>query len=80
MNIAIRPRFELTATEMLHGASDGTFFFRERPENAAEFVLSVVYHGKATHHLVRWANSGFLTVNSKQFGMCSTIPQVQATG
>ena len=58
------------------GNVDGTFLIRRRP-GADEYVLSVVYKGGATHHLVKKdAASGVFKVNNKSFGNCTSLEAV----
>lgn len=48
---------------------DGRFIVRARgPDYPKDFVLSVVYRGKATHHLITPGSDGFMTINRKTFG------------
>jgi hypothetical protein len=60
------------ADDILSGCGDGTFLIRRRAK-ADEFVLSVVYMDKATHHLVAPDASGILAVNKHTFGDQKTI-------
>ena len=55
------------ADDILAGCADGTFLIRRRAK-ADEFVLSVVYMGKATHHLVAPDAAGIMAVNKQAFG------------
>jgi len=59
------------------GVSDGRFLVRTRSSN--EHVLSVVYKGKGTHHLIRPGENGFLLVNKKQYGESRTIEELVET-
>jgi hypothetical protein len=51
------------------GYKDGRFIVRVRgPEYPKDFVLSVVFRGKATHHLITPRDDGVMTINKKTFG------------
>ena len=57
-------------------AKDGMFLVRTRPENHSEYVLGLMFKGKATHHLVKADGSGYLLVNNKGMGGTKSIPEV----
>jgi hypothetical protein len=57
-------------------AKDGMYLVRQRPENHAEYVLGVMFKGKATHHLVKADGSGNLLVNNKGMGGTQSVPEV----
>lgn len=62
-----------------HGLSEGTFLVRPRGnEFPGEYVLSVVYKGKATHHLVKQSGQhrATFTVNNNPIRDCVNLPQV----
>lgn len=46
---------------------DGGFLVRDRPKYPGEYILSVNYKGKPTHHLVSKNDEGTLIVNKKSF-------------
>jgi len=43
--------------------TNGRFLFRDAKGKPGEFILSVVYKGKGTHHAVAATEEGFLTIN-----------------
>lgn len=47
---------------MAHGGGDGTFLLHPRPD-AGKYVLSVVYRGKPTHHLLCREAPGRFVIN-----------------
>jgi hypothetical protein len=56
---------------------DGAFFIRPRG-TPGEFILSVVYKGRPSHHLVKARPDGVYTVNSKNINNtnATTISEV----
>jgi hypothetical protein len=66
------------AEGLLSGKGDGTFLVRRRP-NPSEFVLSLVYQGVPTHHLIAPNDSGILTINKSQYANVSTVHQLMDT-
>ena len=54
---------------------EGTFFLRNRAYLAGEYILSVIYKGKATHHLIEFVDNNFV-VGKKKFGNASTLNEV----
>jgi hypothetical protein len=58
---------------MMANLTDGRFLVRLRAEVPSDYVLGLVYKGKATHHLVQKNADGVLLVNKKQYGTHSTI-------
>ncbi len=57
---------------------DGRFLVRPRPGTPAEYVLSVVFKGKATHHLIQPAPDGVLQINRKTLGAFRTLDALVA--
>lgn len=60
----------LTCTELLLAppSHDGKWLVRIRPCEGEEYILGVVFHGKATHHLlVKDPGSGVFAVNKRQY-------------
>lgn len=57
---------------LVAGKPDGTFLVRKRGGSSTEFVLTVVYKGKATQHLVKTGN-GSPTINGKSYVATKTI-------
>lgn len=58
--------------DLINGNDDG--FFIVRRYNAPElFVISVVYRGKPTHHLVNAPNDAISTVNKKPTGVTGIV-------
>lgn len=55
---------------------DGTFLVRERTRFPGDYVLAVVYKGKATHHLVSKENGEYYTVNKRLYGNATTLEQL----
>lgn len=55
------------------GNIDGNFLLRG-PTNKR--VLSVVYKGKPTHHLIATDDDGFFTVNKKKYGESKSVQEV----
>eukprot|EP00052_Salpingoeca_macrocollata_P013358 m.104330 g.104330 ORF g.104330 m.104330 type:complete len:880 (-) comp18882_c0_seq1:22-2661(-) len=53
----------------------GAFLVRSRPD-PKEHVLSLLFNGKPTHHLLREEDDGLYTVNGKQYGECRTVKEV----
>jgi hypothetical protein len=51
------------------GKQDGHFLVRERPGVEGEFVLSLIYKGAPTHHLMRKNEDGVITINRKVVGL-----------
>lgn len=64
-------------TESLKSADgtyvDGAFAVRDRPNQPDEYVLSVNFKGKPTHHLVSKNEDGNFVVNKKTYGGHTTI-------
>eukprot|EP00041_Stephanoeca_diplocostata_P043216 m.12270 g.12270 ORF g.12270 m.12270 type:complete len:577 (+) comp9621_c0_seq2:304-2034(+) len=63
--------------EALLGTDDGSFLVRARKSKGkavdGEYVLSVVYKEKPTHHSVKTGDDGILTINGKPHGKKSSI-------
>ena len=59
---------------------EGLFLVRPRgAEHPREYVLSVVYKGKTTHHLLKQADpNSAITVNGNVLEGCKTVPEVSA--
>jgi hypothetical protein len=47
---------------------DGRFLVRQSSGVMPGFVLSLVYKGKATHHLIQQNEEGIFTINRRVFG------------
>lgn len=71
-----RPQVEEKLTNA--GSDDGTFLVRSR-EAKGEYVLSVIFRGKPTHHLIKTDPDGKLIVNKKSFGDSTNIEQLVDT-
>ncbi len=58
--------------------SDGSFLLRDRVGAAVgdNYVLSVVYRGRPTHHLIARSDAGTLTINNKETGAAG-LPDVR---
>lgn len=61
---------------MASTGTDGDYLVRTRNLDNGEFILCVVFRGKATHHLVKREGDGTLTVNNKPTGGARTMAQV----
>lgn len=48
--------------------TDGDFLVRPRPQKDGDYIISVVFKGKPTHHLATPNESGELVVNKTTFG------------
>lgn len=60
------------------GAEDGTFFIRERVEGS-EYVVTVVFKSKPTHHLSKWDDGdGCYLINKKPLEGTKTVQDVVA--
>ena len=57
------------------GLMDGRFLVRKR-ENPNEFVLSVVYKGKPSHHLIKKNTRGILTIGTKEYGLHTELSEL----
>lgn len=62
---------------------DGKWLVRIRPvatpqgTGAGEYILGVVFHGKATHHLLMQdPKTGNYTVNKRSYGPLTTLDEV----
>ena len=51
------------------GTQDGHFLVRERPGAEGEYVLSLIYKGKPTHHLMKTDDNGHVSINRKVVGL-----------
>ncbi len=58
------------------GCLDGYFLVRARPQHD-EFVLSVAFKQRPSHHLLKKDEDGFYTVNGKHLGKFTSIPEVR---
>lgn len=47
---------------------EASFLVRNRGEVPGEFVLSVIFKGRPTHHLIKKNDAGKFTINKKQIG------------
>jgi hypothetical protein len=63
------------------GRSDGRFLVWERsgPRTVTEYVVSVIFKGKPTHHMVVSRDDGVLTINQQSFGDRRTITDLVKT-
>ena len=59
------------------GRADGHFLLRHAEGHT--HILSVVYHGKPTHHKVAAGGGGALVVNGKQYGAPASLEELVAT-
>lgn len=67
------------AEELILGGDrkDGTFLVRARPKHVGQYLLTLVFRGRATHHLlVKSPDSQCWTINKKQFGSCQMLTEV----
>eukprot|EP00037_Helgoeca_nana_P020524 m.203988 g.203988 ORF g.203988 m.203988 type:complete len:550 (-) comp25299_c0_seq3:1931-3580(-) len=67
--------------EGLVGTEDGTFLVRNRLKKGGgivedEFVLTVVFKGKPTHHSIKRDEAGVLCVNNKPHGGKTTLEEL----
>mmetsp|Transcript_29493 Transcript_29493/g.77324 ORF Transcript_29493/g.77324 Transcript_29493/m.77324 type:complete len:106 (+) Transcript_29493:50-367(+) len=67
--------------ESLVGTADGTFLVRRRPAKGGgvvedEFVLTVVFKGKPTHHGIKRDETGAMCVNGKPHGAKTSVEDV----
>eukprot|EP00729_Bicosta_minor_P001655 gene1655-30860_t len=65
------------------GVPPGKYLLRKRPGSATDYVLSVTFGGKVTHHKISPNASGDLCVNGKSYGNAAKtlddfIPQLAA--
>jgi hypothetical protein len=69
-------------TELLMKSApqEGQFLIRARQKKSEDLVLSVIYKGKATHHLITQEPDGTLLVNKRKYGDNKDILQVRVTG
>jgi hypothetical protein len=62
---------------MLEGKKDGAYFLRPHPTNdTAKHVLSVVFRGKPTQHVIAKGSDGKITVNGKVYVEVETVDEV----
>lgn len=54
---------------------DGKFLFRNRI-STEDFVLSVIYKGKPTHHMIQTTSGGELKLNNQETG-CRDFVEVR---
>jgi len=66
-------REEAEAAVAVGGLADGNFVVRSRVNKPDEYVLCVVYKGKATHHLMGKNEDGNFVVNKKPYGAHKTV-------
>ena len=57
-------------------APNGSFFVRDRPEAAGEYILVLMFRGKPTHHLLKESVSGIWTVNERDIGGARSLKEV----
>ena len=55
---------------------DGKFLVRTRGGHPGDYVLSVTFRGKPTHHLVQPGPNGNLLINKKAVGSFTTIQEL----
>ena len=60
------------ASAMLQGNSDGYFMIRVHNADSSQYVVSVVFRGKPTHHLCVAPDGAVSTVNKKPTGARGT--------
>lgn len=63
------PMSKADADEILlsNANEDGEFFVRQREPQSRDFVMTLLFQGKATHHLMRKDESGVWTINGKKY-------------
>lgn len=79
--------YSFTAMLLREEAVDGRFVLRKRgPEHPDDYVLSLIFKSKCTHHLITKGSDGFLRVNGKSYGeipnvkeVCSLVPEATYT-
>jgi hypothetical protein len=62
-------------TDLLKDQNNGAYLVRNRGP-PGELILALKFKDRPTHHLVKLGDTGFLTVNGKQFGACKTLHEV----
>lgn len=63
------------------GATDGMFLVRSRPEaTGKEYILLIIFKGRATHHLIKQGDDGTLVINGKITTPVKTIRDVCCGG
>eukprot|EP00038_Savillea_parva_P028596 m.65998 g.65998 ORF g.65998 m.65998 type:complete len:604 (-) comp8329_c0_seq1:177-1988(-) len=67
--------------EELVGTEDGTFLVRQRLKKGGvtadgEYILSVVFKGKPTHHAIKANDDGILCINGKPHGKTNDIEKL----
>jgi hypothetical protein len=60
---------------LMTDATEGRFLVRMRPQHPGEYVLSVVFRDRPTHHLVA-PRDGIFLVNQRSFGDPRSLPEV----
>eukprot|EP00056_Hartaetosiga_gracilis_P007030 m.103346 g.103346 ORF g.103346 m.103346 type:complete len:746 (+) comp12613_c3_seq4:155-2392(+) len=60
------------ATALLVGKPDGTFLLRSHQGKEGMFILSAVFSGKDTHHLVAKKDGDRFFLNNKDYGLSAT--------
>lgn len=63
---------------MLEGKGDGTFLFRPHSKDG-DFILSVVFRGKPTHHLLKRTDAGDFELNNKPTDGAKSLEEVRHT-
>jgi hypothetical protein len=56
------------------GFRDGVFLVRQRPSN--EYILSVNFKNRPSHHLIKQNAAGIFTLNDQNYGEFHTIDEV----
>lgn len=58
-------------------AQNGDFFLRQREVGSDDYILVLIFKGKATHHLVKKDASGVWTINKKAFVQETDLERVR---
>eukprot|EP00054_Salpingoeca_dolichothecata_P030073 m.241623 g.241623 ORF g.241623 m.241623 type:complete len:790 (+) comp26590_c1_seq1:61-2430(+) len=58
------------------GLENGKFLVRPRANQAGEYILSVVFKGRPTHHLVKPGDSGSMVINGKAYGSPADLEEL----
>ncbi|EGD75476.1 hypothetical protein PTSG_06550 [Salpingoeca rosetta] len=66
------------STLLMHDGAypTGRFLVRRRPGSEDDYVLSLNFKNRPTHHLIKKTESGVLTVNKQDFGGFTTLEQI----
>lgn len=77
---SMAPRLTTPCLALLADKADGTFLVRAREGDASGHVLSVVFRGKATHHLLAAGEGKTLAINRRELlADACTLEAVRAT-